>query len=135
MMIKKLVLPVLLAVFGFAGSACALDNLADEINEGCGTEIKKYCSQVTPGENRLLACFYAHEDKLTVQCAQTLYQAAETLKAAVLALNYVAVECENDIVSQCGDITMGEGRVVECLKAKSDKVSAECKGAMSDVFE
>ena len=135
MLMKKLVLPVLLAVFGFAGSAFALDNLVDEINKGCETEIKKYCSQVTPGEKRMLACFYAHEDKLSIQCAHTLYQASETLKAAVLALNYVAAECQNDIMTHCADVTMGEGRVVECLQAKSEKVSPECKGAMTDVFK
>ncbi|MBV1915596.1 MAG: cysteine rich repeat-containing protein [Pseudomonadales bacterium] len=132
---RKLVFPVLLIALGFAGSAFAQETLVDMIKTGCETEIKTYCSQVTPGEKRMLACFYAHEDKLSVQCAHTLYQASETLKAAVLALNYVAAECQNDVITHCADITMGEGRIVECLQAKAEKVSPECKGAMTDDFK
>ena len=47
-----------------AGNAFAQD-IVSQIQTGCETEIKDYCSQVTMGEGRMLACFYAHEDKLS----------------------------------------------------------------------
>ncbi|RLA07698.1 MAG: hypothetical protein DRQ60_06450 [Gammaproteobacteria bacterium] len=134
MTVRKLFLPALVVLLGIAGNAAALEDISSEVQAGCASEIKEFCSQVTHGEGRLLACFYAHEDKLSGRCEHTLYQAATTLTNAITALNYVAEACAGDILSLCGDVEMGEGRVVECLKAKSDDVSAGCKGAMSDVF-
>ena len=29
---------------------------------GCETEIGNFCSQVTPGDGRIVACIYAHSD-------------------------------------------------------------------------
>jgi hypothetical protein len=46
--------------------------------DGCNSELAQYCAEVTPGEGRLLACLYAHEDKLSGQCERALmhWQAA-----------------------------------------------------------
>jgi len=103
--------------------------------KGCATEIDTYCSQVTPGEGRLLACFYAHEDKLSGQCQYALYDAAAELDRAVSALNYLAGECHDDIMSFCASVQVGEGRVIDCLKGKGEAVSAACRQAMEDVVE
>jgi hypothetical protein len=105
------------------------------VQKGCVVEIEKYCSQVTLGEGRLLACFYAHEDKLSGQCQYALYSAAATLEHAVSALNYVAGQCQDDIVANCAGVQLGEGRILSCLKANADSVSAECKAAVAEVFE
>jgi hypothetical protein len=118
----------------FAGNAFAQD-IVSQVQKGCATEIKDYCSQVSMGEGRLLACFYAHEDKLTGQCQFALYSAAAELEHAVSALNYVAGQCEDDIVAHCASVQLGEGRIVECLESKGDAVSAACTQAMDDVFE
>jgi len=87
------------------------------------------------GEGRMLACFYAHEDKLSGQCQYALYQAATTLEQAVSALEYVASQCESDIMTHCAEVQMGEGRIVECLRGHSETVSAGCTQALNDVFE
>jgi hypothetical protein len=118
----------------FAGNAFAED-IVSQVQKGCGTEIKDYCSQVTMGEGRLLACFYAHEDKLSGQCQFALYSAAAELEHAVSALNYVAGQCQDDIVEHCASVQLGEGRIVECLESKGDAISAVCTQAMDDVFE
>lgn len=104
------------------------------IADGCSAEIENYCSQVTPGEGRLLACFFAHEDKLSGQCEYALYAAAAELDAAVNALAYVATECKDDILAHCGDVAVGEGRVLDCLEANQEDVSDACKQAVDDVF-
>ncbi len=131
---RILVLLAASALFGFAGSATAQD-IVSEVQKGCGVEIEKYCSQVSMGEGRLLACFYAHEDKLSGQCQFALYSAAAQLEHAVSALNYVAGQCEDDIMAHCAEVQLGEGRILDCLNTNADSVSAECKAAVADVFE
>lgn len=120
-------------LFGFAVQTMAQD-IVSEVQKGCAEEIDKYCSQVSAGEGRMLACFYAHEDKLSGQCQFALYDASAQLERAVSALNYVAGECEDDIVAHCSEVQLGEGRVAECLKTNSEIVSGSCKQAMNDVF-
>lgn len=50
--------------------------LADIGAEECQTEIETYCKDVTPGEARILACLYAHEDKLPERCRYAFYEAS-----------------------------------------------------------
>jgi hypothetical protein len=128
--------PILLALLlGVAANLSAQDTIVDTVKQGCTTEIENYCSQVMLGEGRMLACFYAHEDKLSGQCQYALYQAANTLDQAVNALQYVATECEDDIIKHCAEVQMGEGRILECLRSNSETVSASCTQAVNDVFE
>jgi hypothetical protein len=54
--------------------------LADIGAEGCQAEIETYCKDVTPGEIRILACLYAHEDKLPERCLYALYEASGQLE-------------------------------------------------------
>jgi hypothetical protein len=54
--------------------------LADIGSEGCRAEIETYCKDVTPGEARILACLYAHEDKLPERCLYALYEASGQLE-------------------------------------------------------
>ena len=117
------------------GHAASEDDLVSQVQKGCETEIKDYCSQVTLGEGRLLACFYAHEDKLSGQCQFALYSAAAQLEHAVSALNYVAGQCIDDVELMCPDVQAGEGRILSCLESKGDALSAPCRAAIEDVFE
>jgi hypothetical protein len=128
------VLTALLLLVGSVGIANAED-IASTVETGCAAEIESYCSKVTMGEGRLLACFYAHEDKLSGQCQFALYNAAAQLEHAVSALNYVAGQCEDDIMAHCAEVQAGEGRILECLESKGDVISSACKQAVSDVFE
>jgi hypothetical protein len=134
MRIRIVSLLIVLALFSFAGNVSAQD-IVTAVQKGCSAEIQNFCSQVTQGEGRLLACFYAHEDKLSGQCQYALYDASAQLERAVSALNYVAGQCEDDIKAHCANVQLGEGRVVECLNSNSESVSAACKQAMADVLE
>ena len=66
----------------------------------CQPEIDAYCSQVTLGEGRLLACFYAHEDKLSGRCQYALYEGAARLEQFAAAVTHLAVECMDDLETQ-----------------------------------
>lgn len=131
---RRTLLFALLAMTGLSGSLAAQDPVSTVIT-GCATEIETYCSQVSEGEGRMLACFYAHEDKLSGQCQYALYSAAAQLDQAVSALNYVAGQCEDDIMKLCANVEMGEGRILECLGAQEESVSPACKTAIAQVFE
>ena len=117
------------------GHAASEDTLVSQVQKGCESEIKDFCSQVTLGEGRLLACFYAHEDKLSGQCQFALYSAAAQLEHAVSALNYVAGQCIDDIETMCPDVQAGEGRILNCLESKGEALSSACRTAIDDVFE
>jgi hypothetical protein len=124
---------LLLSLFALTGFA--QDDIVSAVQQGCETEIKDFCSEVSMGEGRLLACFYAHEDKLSGQCQYTLYNAAAQLEHAVSSLNYVAGQCIGDIELLCPDVQAGEGRILDCLESKGEVISAACSQAIDDVFE
>ena len=105
----------------------------ENLMEGCGAEIENFCSQVTLGEGRLMACFFAHEDKLSNRCIHSLYDAAVALDRAINALAYVAAECGSDIDKFCGDVVPGEGAILNCLSASRDSIGEQCSTALSDI--
>lgn len=117
-----------------ASATATAGDIVTDIEQGCAVEIEQFCSQVTPGEGRLLACFFAHEDKISGKCQYALYTAAAELEQAATALSYVASQCEDDIMAHCADVQLGEGRVLDCLDANSENVSEACQQAVSDVF-
>ena len=131
---KTIAIFALFMLLGISGSVFAQNPVAT-IEVGCAAEIETYCSQVTVGEGRLLACFYAHEDKLSGQCQYALYTASAELEHAVSSLNYVAGQCQADIGKLCANVQGGEGRILECLDSHKESVSAKCKQAVADVFE
>src|SRR5512145_2856724 len=61
-------------------TAAMQGELGEQVLEGCNTELARFCAEVTPDEGRLLACLYAHGDKLSRQCDYALYNAAARLE-------------------------------------------------------
>ena len=130
-MTKRVVLSAVVAMFFVSvSSAWALEDLIESVAKGCEKELTSYCSNVTPGEGRVLACLYAHSDKLTGQCEYALYDAAVQLERFVAALSYVANECDEDLDKFCSKVAVGEGRLVECLDKNSSKLSKRCTQAL-----
>ena len=116
-----------------AAGAQATEDPIEMVLSACEPEIETYCSQVTPGEGRLLACFVAHEDKISGQCGWALYEAMTVFEDFANAVAYVASSCWDDVVEHCAEVEMGEGRVATCLLENQDEVTPECKQAMEDV--
>lgn len=135
MKLKNLLAGSLVMASGWSFSVVAQESVADMVTQGCAAEIQAYCSQVMPGEGRLLACFYAHEDKLSGRCQYALYEAADVLDTVVTALTYVATQCEADIKANCASVEAGEGRILQCLESKGDAVSESCRQAVADIQE
>jgi hypothetical protein len=123
-----------LAILAFAvAPALAEKGPVETVLEGCKTELESYCTDVTPGQGRILACLYARGDKLSGKCEYALYDAAAQLERAVAALTYVASECEDDLDELCAGVPAGKGRLLSCLERQEDKVSSRCKEALKDV--
>jgi hypothetical protein len=124
----------LFSLLVLTGNAGAIESLIKSVASGCEKELKSFCSKVTPGEGRILACLYAHNDKISGRCEYALYDAAAQLERFVAALSYVVNECEDDLQKYCGSVRAGEGRLAECLLVKNkDKISKRCNQAMKDV--
>lgn len=131
-MIKKwLWLAVVLGSLAGSG-AYAQDNLMDHLIDACEGDIDKYCSQVTPGEGRIMHCMAAYADQISGQCDYAFYQAATLLEQLSMAISYLAESCAADIETHCSDVEMGEGRVLACLESNEQAVSDGCKKAVAD---
>ena len=134
-MIRKLKLVLGILALTAAAPAIAQDSLLEYVLTSCEGDLKQYCSQVTPGNGRLLHCAAAHEDKLSGQCSYALYQAASLLEQLAVAIAYVAQSCETEIKTMCGDVKAGEGRVLSCLEGNSESLGDACKKALADTVE
>jgi len=131
---KRVVLLAVVAMFFVSvSSVWAVDNVVETVAKGCEKELTSYCKDVTPGEGRILACLYAHSDKLTGQCEYALYDAAVQLERFVAALSYIANECDADLEKYCSEVAVGEGRLLNCLDKNAEKISARCTQALKDV--
>ena len=117
---------IMLSTTAFAG-----DQLTETVKNGCKAELGTYCKDVTPGDGRVLACLYAHSDKLTAKCEYALFDAAVQLELAISALVYAAYECEDDLDEFCADVPVGEGRLLDCIAKNKNKVSKRCLDALS----
>lgn len=131
---KRFFLLVVVAIFFVSNSsAWAADKIVETVAKGCEKELTSYCKDVTPGEGRILACLYAHSDKLSGQCEYALYDSAVQLERFVAALTYVANECDEDIDKFCANVAIGEGRILKCLDENANKISERCTQALKDV--
>lgn len=101
--------------------------------QGCETELEAYCKDVTPGEGRILACIYAHGDKISGRCEYAMYDSAAQLERAVAALSYAVNECGADLEKYCSSVEAGEGRLLACLEQHDTNVSERCRQAVKDV--
>ena len=129
----KLIIVVGIVLAVSATGAWAQEDIIDNVIAACQPEIDAYCSEVTLGEGRLLACFYAHEDKISGRCQYAVYEAAALLEQFAAAITHVATECMDDLENFCAEVELGEGRVGTCLLEHKTEVSAACSQAIDDV--
>jgi hypothetical protein len=113
-------------------AALAQETIIEHLVLACESDIENYCSQVTPGNGRMLHCMAAHEDKISGQCEYAFYQAATLLEQLSVAINYVARECRTEIETICSDVEIGEGRMLACFEQHEEEVSDACKKAVAD---
>jgi len=105
--------------------------------EACEPEITQYCDAVTPGDGRLMACMYAHEDKLSTTCDAAIVDMADALDFLFANARSALAICAADIEANCADVEFGGGRIMSCLKDANEKISSDCQtqvGAFAQQF-
>ena len=125
-MIRTIAITLVLAMLGIS-QAAAQDTLLDYVLDACEGDLQQFCSQVTPGEGRLLHCVAAHEDKISGECGYALYSAANLLAQLADAIVEIAESCEVEIDTLCGDVALGEGRILSCLAQNEAALGDACK--------
>jgi Cysteine rich repeat len=102
-----------------------------KVKAACAPDVKSFCSNVTPGEGRLLLCMMAHEDKISDACYDAMLTAAEGVELAVSNLLRTAQACDQDIEKHCASVEAGEGRIAQCLIDKKAELSTQCRGEVA----
>lgn len=138
---KSIATSVLFSVVAWGTSANAQSDMAQKvearlqaaakkIQDACSGDVQKFCSQVTPGDGRLVLCMMAHEDKVSSKCDYAIYEASRNLERAIDRIEQTADACWPDIEKHCGETMPGGGRVAQCLVAKKASLSSECSAAV-----
>ncbi len=122
-------LPIILMAFIAGNEQLA----AQSIFESCETDLKAYCSQVTPGDGRIVACLYAHEDTLSESCDAATEDHANLLDWFFESVRYVMDQCANDIQKHCADVAFGGGRIFSCLIEKTSSLTDGCKALVPEM--
>ncbi|HEY9538726.1 MAG TPA: cysteine rich repeat-containing protein [Kiloniellaceae bacterium] len=121
-----------LALCLWSGTAAAQDPVQDAL-KGCESELQTYCSEVTPGDGRLVSCAEAYEDKLSSQCIAAINRAGYWLTYLATTIDYIARQCEADAAKHCPDVELGEQRVLNCLASHRKQLDEYCSLALSDI--
>ena len=90
------------------------------VQDACASDIQNFCSQITPGEGRMLLCMRVHENELSRRCLFSLYQASRNLERAV---EIIADTCFSNIQAQCGNAE----KIGQCAMQKSASLSPACR--------
>jgi hypothetical protein len=106
---------------------------AEKLEKSCADDIKKYCSDVTPGEGRMLYCMHAHEDKISPKCTYDLEETAADVQLHADNLKEAITACHAEITGACGKTLPGQGRIAACLIANKPTASKGCVAALEKI--
>jgi len=137
--IKRLPITCLVVMLGLVISSYGLSNPAraqatipQSLALNCGSDIKQYCSTITPGGGRIVACLFANNDKISSQCTFAMYEASDRLAATMAALGHLAknTSCRSDLRQYCRGIPAGRGRLYSCLRSNRATLTDGCRAAL-----
>jgi len=106
---------------------------AARLEQSCADDIKKYCSDVTPGEGRMIYCMQAHEDKISPKCGYDLEEAAADVQLSTDNLKEAITACKMEISGVCGKTQPGQGRIAACLFANRSTASTACAEVLGKI--
>ena len=136
----KSIIAVLLSAFVLSYGAMAADTsstsdtgssakmgkmgeMAKSVTQACKSDISKYCSDVTEGNGRVMACLKAHEDKLSQGCTQEWKTAKNEWKSNMKAAH---AACSGDVQKFCSNVD-GPKEIASCLNEHNSDLSNSCK--------
>lgn len=104
-----------------------------KVQASCAPDIKSFCSQVTPGEGRLMLCMMAHEDKISDKCFTTLVDVGDAVELTISSAKRAASVCEPEIDKLCADVEAGGGQIAQCLITNKAKLSGACSAEVAGI--
>ncbi|MGI9514191.1 MAG: hypothetical protein ACR2OL_14915 [Anderseniella sp.] len=113
----------------------AQDSVAEMVLDDCALELEDYCEWVSPGRGRIAACLYAHNDRLSKQCAISLRVGLVQFRMILAAIDHVRTQCHSDLDKYCSGVEVGGGRVYRCLSHNNDKLTKSCSAAFAEAKE
>ncbi len=109
------------------------EKVVAKIEASCSADIKSFCSQVTPGDGRLMLCMMAHEDKLSDKCFTTLVDVGDAVELTISSAKRAVSVCEPEIDTLCADVQAGGGQIAQCLITNKSKLSAACSAEVAGI--
>jgi hypothetical protein len=141
-MIKTVTALMLTALFISCTAMAEGQKLADKLSNtvvavdieipGCNADAAKLCPGLPLNSKKSFMCLMAYEDNLSTECKLGILEAAITLEASMLAIDYSIQACEADADKFCLDVEPGEGRLVSCLRKNESKLKKECTTALKE---
>ena len=143
MKVIRTVSTLILATMFISGAAMAGgEKLADKLSNttlivdievrGCEADAALLCPGLPLNSRKSFMCLMAYEDNLSRVCALGIVEAAMTLEAGLMAIDYSIKACEADADKFCLDVVVGEGRIVSCLVQNESRLSSQCTTALKD---
>jgi hypothetical protein len=108
-----------------------ISGAVQQLKTACQDEIRNYCSNVTPGQGRLLLCMQAHEDKISRQCELSLLETSRNIGKAVSKMETFAQACWPDIQVFCSGTG---GSVTQCVIDNRPSLSPACRAMVAAIM-
>ena len=128
-----LLVVALAALLWSVPSGAQAQEIGEELREACSRDVENFCSQVTRGEGRLVACFYANIDQLSAPCDVAIIETGDKLAAAADKLRTAVTICARDIREHCGSMDPGGGRILSCLTDNKSALNTGCGKLVSRI--
>ena len=106
---------------------------AQPMHEVCRADIRHFCDTVTPGDGRIMACLYAHEDKIDNGCDTATQDVSAAIDSMFGLIANVLSNCTPDIEKHCAGVEAGEGRVLSCLTAHAANWAKPCAEVVPNI--
>lgn len=111
-----------------SGTPSPLQKDVTHLKTECKSDVKKLCSDVTPGEGRIAACLNSKEDQLSAKC-DTAWKGTKAKVSQWMDKQDVSFRknCTTDVQKFCSSVPSGRGRLLDCLDKNEDGLSNSCK--------
>ncbi|MNK22801.1 Cysteine rich repeat protein [compost metagenome] len=114
-----------LMITGFSFTAYGQGEMMAGHMSACSGDIERFCPGVEMGDGRIAKCLHKNKNKLSAECKAS----RDKMKSAMME---VKAACHDDFEKFCAETKAGKGRVMKCMKAHENELSATCKAEIEE---
>jgi len=97
-----------------------------QVTGPCAETITKYCSDVIPGEGRIMKCLNDHRDAQSIACKDWIAEQQKSLKELNAA-------CYEEISKLCGGGNPDSVRIFQCLNLNYVALKLDCREKIREI--